>query len=79
MEETIKENLRELAAKENIKILYACESGSRAWRRAFLINSSNSSIDGGEMVFSMIASFQATTTNCEPASCGCRIPIHAPI
>jgi hypothetical protein len=31
MEETIKENLRELAAKENIKILYACESGSRAW------------------------------------------------
>ena len=31
MEATIKENLAALEAKENIKILYACESGSRAW------------------------------------------------
>lgn len=31
MEEAIKENLRALAEKENIRILYACESGSRAW------------------------------------------------
>lgn len=31
MTETIKQKLLELEQTENIKILYACESGSRAW------------------------------------------------
>jgi hypothetical protein len=31
IEETIKEKLSEIEQKHNVKIIYACESGSRAW------------------------------------------------
>ena len=31
IEETIKEKLSEIEEKHNVKIIYACESGSRAW------------------------------------------------
>lgn len=31
MTETIKSKLKEIESAENVRILYACESGSRAW------------------------------------------------
>ena len=31
IEETIKQKLSEVEQKHNVKIIYACESGSRAW------------------------------------------------
>ena len=31
MEQAIKANLAEIEARENVRIVYACESGSRAW------------------------------------------------
>ena len=31
MEETIRFHLKEIEASENIRVVYACESGSRAW------------------------------------------------
>ena len=31
MEQAIKANLAEIEARENVRIVYACGSGSRAW------------------------------------------------
>lgn len=31
MEENIKQALRQIESDENVRIVYACESGSRAW------------------------------------------------